>query len=271
MTTNNFDYDEWEDRISAYLNQKMSDADRLQFEADMTNIPDLKDAVEFDKALNQRATEHHLFQHLKPQLDHYIKEKFPDNPIRPENIETPKPPIGSSYPLSKKLFLSVLSLIVLIAISVIAFNRYQKLENYNQIAIKWLSNTPLPYDNTNLANFQTGKDSMAIQAYMQGHYAEAEAFFSQNDVKENNAFGPRGLYRAINALMIQPPKTDKAIEILSARYENKNTFRHEAVEWYLALAYLQKKDADAAEKILAGISKESEYAAKANEILKDLK
>ena len=204
-------------------------------------------------------------------MDNYIKEKFPDNPIQPENIETPKPQTGSSYPLSKKLFFAVLSLIVLIAISVIAFNRYQKSENYNQIAIKWLSNTPLPYDNTNFANFQTGKDSIAIQAYMQGHYAEAEAFFSQNDAKENNAFGPRGLYRAINALLIHPPKTDKAIEILSARYENKNTFRYEAVEWYLALAYLQKKDADAAKKILEGISKQSEYAPNAAEILEELK
>ena len=112
---------------------------------------------------------------------------------------------------------------------------------------------------------------LAIQAYIQGNFADAEAFFSQNDVKENNAFGPRGLYRAINSLMIQPPKTDKAIEILSSRYENKNTFRYDAVEWYLALAYLQKKDADSAKKILEGISKESEYAAKANEILKELK
>ena len=271
MTTNNFDYDEWEDRISAYLNQKMSDADRLQFEENIANIPDLKEAVEFDKALNQRATEHHLFQHLKPQLDNYIKEKFPDNPIQPENIETYKPPTGSSYPLSKKLFFGILSLIALIAVSVIAFNRYQKSENYNQMAIKWLSNTPLPYDNTNFANFQTGKDSLAIQAYIQGNFADAEAFFSQNDVKENNAFGPRGLYRAINALMVQPSKTDKAIEILSVRYENKNTFRYDAVEWYLALAYLQKKDADSAKKILESISKESEYAAKANEILKELK
>lgn len=270
MTTNNFDYDEWEDQINDYLNQKMSDADRLQFEADMANIPDLKDAVEFDKALNQRATEHHLLQHLKPQLDNYIRDKFPDNSVQPKSIETSKPPV-SSYPLSIKRFLGVLSLMAFIGISVIIFNRYQKQGNYNQIAAKWLSNAPLVYDNTNFANFQTGKDSRAIQAYRQGHYAEAESYFSQNDVKENNAFGPRGLYRAINALMIQPPNTDKAIEILSARYENKNTFRYEAVEWYLALAYLQKEDINAAKKILEGISIESEYATKANEILKELK
>lgn len=269
MTTNNFDYDEWEDRISAYLHQKMEEADRLQFEADMTNMPDLKAAVEFDKALNQRATEYHLLQHLKPQLDNYIKDKFPEDTPTSENIETPEPSI-EKYPLSIKRILGALILMSLIGVSVIIFNRYQNQEKYSQIATKWLSSAALKYDNTNFADFQTGKDSMAIQAYMQGHYDEAETFFIQNDSKDNNAFGPRGLYRAINALLIQPPKTDKAIEILSARYENKNTFRYEAVEWYLALAYLQKKDADAAKKVLEGISKGSEYATKASEILKSL-
>lgn len=270
MTTNNFDYDEWEDRISAYLNQEMSDTDRFQFETDMSNMPDLKDAVEFDKVLHQRATEHHLLQHLRPQLDNYIKENFSDNPTQIENIDPTEPSLNK-YPLSKKLFWGALSLIVVIFISMIAYNSYQKSKEYDHIMTKWLSNAPLPYDNTNFANFQTGYDSMAIQAYIQGHYAEAESYFSQNEVKENNVYGARGLYRAVNALMIQPPNTDKAIEILRARYENKNTFRYEAVEWYLALAYLQKKNKEVAKKILESIPKESEYATNAIQILKELK
>jgi hypothetical protein len=269
MTTdsNNFDFDDWEDRINDYLKGKLTDAERTQFEAALSNSTDLQEAVAFEKALNQQATEHFLFQHLKPKMDDFVKNNLPDDDTDTPTPDTQNPTKG---PLSIKSLLGALLLILMVCVGVYVFNRYQKTKIYDQITATWLTNAPLPYDNTNLANFQTGQDSLAIQAYIKGDYTKAESFFSQNDAKQTNAFGPRGLYRAVNALMILPPKTDKAIEILSFRNDNPNTFRHDAVEWYLALAFLQKKDVVAAKRILQGISKDSEFAAKAEALLQEL-
>jgi hypothetical protein len=267
MTSDNFDYDEWEDRINAYLTDKMTDADRIEFEQNMSINNDLKEAVAFDKAVKKRATEYHLFEHIKPQLDDFVKEKTqPDDDKIEENKQSPQ----SKYPLSIKQFLGSLGLILLIVIGYWAFNNYQKSENHKYIMTKWLNNEPLAYNNTNLQQFQVGADSLAIIAYTAKQFAEAEQFFMQNDTKQSNDFGPRGLYRAINALMIKPPKTDLAIGILEARYDNKNTFRYDAIEWYLAMAYLQKEDYKKAKNILENMGKQSKYASQAVELLRFL-
>jgi hypothetical protein len=267
MTTDNFDYDEWEDRINAYLTDKMTDADRIEFEQNMSINNDLKEAVAFDKAVKKRATEYHLFEHIKPHLDDFVKEKtLPDNDKKEENKKSPQ----SKYPFSIKQFLSGLGLVLLSVIGYWAFNNYQKSENQKYIMAKWLDNAPLAYDNTNLQQYQTGSDSLAIIVYEAKQFEEAEKLFIQNDTKQVNDFGPRGLYRAINALMIKPPKTDLAIEILVARYDNKNTFRFDVVEWYLAMAYLQKEDYKKAKNILENIDKQSEYANQAVELLRFL-
>ncbi len=276
MTTNNFEYEDWEDRINDYLKGKMTDAERIQFEAAVSNSTDLQEAVAFEKALTNRATEHFLYQHLKPKMDDFVKENLSDD--EPKNTKPENGPLSINRisdmidhirgkiisPVGLFLFLGLL------VIGVWVFNRYQKSAVYDQMMVQWLTNAPLPYDNTNLANFQTGADSLAIQAYIQGDYVKAEAYFVQNDAKTQNTFGPRGLYRAVNALMVQPPKTDKAIEILSFRKGNPSTFRHDAVEWYLALAYLQKHDVATAKKILEGIAKDSEFATKAAALRQEL-
>jgi hypothetical protein len=264
MTTDNFDYDEWEDRISAYLSDKMTDADRIEFERNMSISNDLKEAVAFDMAIKKRANEYHLFEHIKPHLDDFVKENALKEDTKTD--ENTKPP-QNKYPLSIKLFLNGLGLVLLIIISYWAFNNYQKSENQKYLMAKWLDNAPLAYENTNLQQYQTGSDSLAIIAYKAKQYEEAEKLFMQNDTKQINDFGPRGLYRAINALMIKPPKTDLAIDILMVRYENKNTFRYDAVEWYLAMAYLQKEDYKKAKNILENIDKQSEYANQAVEVL----
>lgn len=262
-----FDYEDWEDRIDAYLNAKMTDAERIEFESVMSNNVDLKAAVAFERTLKQRATDHFLFQHLKPQMEDFVKEKFPNLEVENgDRVNVPRP-IG---PLSIKGIFGVFSLVVVVILGVFLFNRYQKQAVYDKIITNWLTNAPLPYDNTNFANFQIGADSLAIQAYIQGDYAKADTYFSQNDGQQNNAFGARGLYRAINALLVQPPKTDKAIAILSNRMDNDNSFRHDAVEWYLALAYVQKHDIAAAKKVLEGMAQTSVFAPKADALLKEL-
>jgi hypothetical protein len=268
MSIQNFDYSDWEERIADYINETMTQADRIQFEKDMADTLELKKAVELDKALHQRASELYLFEHLKPLADDYVKEKFPEYHPQAKKENANIEPLKKS-PLSIKLILSVLSVLLLVGLGFF-YNNYQKRENHRQIISKWLTQKPLSYDNTNLADFQTGNDSLAIVAYIQRQYDKAESLFLTNDSRENNAFGPRGLYRAVNALMTTPPKTDIAIELLARRYDNKNTFLYDAVEWYLALAYLQKKDIENAQKILRNVSDNSVYNNEARQLLKDI-
>ena len=271
MVDNDFDFDEWEDRINAYLNNKMTVADRTQFEQAMGEVEGLKEAVDFEAALTEKATEHQLFEHLKPKMEAYIEQKGL------KNTENSKPePIKG--PLSINRFLGILGVVL---VGILAWFGYSSVQKSNEqaqlraqlqteLVTKWLINQPLAYENTNLAAFQTGSDSAALAFYKSGKYTEAEALFKQNDSKDVNISGPRGLYRAVNALMTDAPNPKMAIELLESRYANKNTFRYEAVAWYLALAYLQNGDFEKSKQVLKDITLESEYFGKAQTLMREL-
>jgi hypothetical protein len=269
MTNKDFDFEAWEDRIDDFLNQKMTDTERMQFEADMIHTEGLKDAVDFEKSLKQQATEHYLYQHLKPQLDGYVQENIIDKtPAEEQPAKTDVP----KHPLSIGKVLGIMGIVAIAALGVFIYNNnVQKKQLQTEILSKWLSNKPLLFENTNLQDFQTGADAAAIEAYKKGKYAEAETLFKQNDTKAVNETGPRGLYRAINALMLMPPDADNAIDILQTRYTDKNTFRYNAVAWYLALAHLQRNDAATAKKVLENVDANSEYYENAQTILNELK
>jgi hypothetical protein len=269
MTNKDFDFEAWEDRIDDFLNQKMTDTERTQFEADMGQVAGLKEAVDFEKALKQKATEHYLFQHLKPQLEGYIQgNNLEKTPEIEKNVKTGTP----KYPLSIGGLLGIVGIIVVSILGIMVYNNtMQKRKVQTEILSRWLIDKPLLFENTNLQDFQTGADAAAIEAYKKGKYAEAEALFKQNDSKALNETGPRGLYRAINALMLTPPDADNALPILQNRYADKNTFRYNAVAWYLALAYLQKNNLGASKKILENVSVDSEYYENVQILLTDLK
>ena len=267
MVDNDFDFDAWEDRINAYLNNKMTVADRTQFEQAMGEIAGLKDAVDFEAALTQNATEYQLFEHLKPKMEAYIEEKGL------KNTENPKPE-PTKRPLSIKRFWGILGIVLVGILAWLGYNSIKKSNEQAQLQTelitKWLLNQPLAYENTNLAAFQTGSDSAALAFYKLGKYSEAEALFKQNDSKDVNISGPRGLYRAVNALMTNPSNPKMAIELLESRYANKNTFRYEAVTWYLALAYLQNGDFERSKQVLKDITPESEYFNNAQNLMPEL-
>ena len=263
MVDNDFDFDEWEDRINAYLNNKMTVADRTQFEQAMGEVEGLKEAVDFEAALTNQATKHALFEHLKPQIEAYIDEKG----LKNKENSKPEPTKG---PLSIKRILGILGVILVGTLAWFGYNSIQKSNEQQALTTKWVLNQPLAYENTNLAAFQTGSDSTALAFYKSGKYAEAEALFLQNDSKDVNFSGPRGLYRAVNALMTNPPNPKMAIELLESRYANKNTFRYEAVAWYLALAYLQNGDFERSKQVLKDITAESEYFSKAQTLMREL-
>ena len=257
MATDNFDYEAWEDKITAYLNGSMSPEDHAVFEKNMAENTDLAEAVSFDKTLNQQAKANLLFQHLVPQMnDFVIENKLESKPTSPRT------------PLSIKTILGGLSLILLVILGGFWVYQAQRSAKYATIVQKWTLTDPMPYVGNDTL-FRTDATAEAIKAYQRGNYQQAETYFLQDDSRENNQQNSR-LYRAITAIMVQPPNTDKAIQLLEERYGDNQRFGYQAIEWYLALAYLQKKDVAKAFKILKEIPNNSEYASKAKAMMDEL-
>ena len=242
IMTSDFNYDVWENQIRAFISNKMSAAERVQFELKMQELPELKDAVELDKMIQLNAEEHVLFNHLKDNWNTISAENKPMN--EPINAAISK--IG---PLSIKAIFG-LFLGVLLVISGYLFNENRKKEAISNNLMNAYQK-PLLMGNSNLIDVALPSDKEALKAYSEGRFSDAEQLFLQADSKDNNRNAARGLYRAVNAFMLQPPQSDKTIAILSER--DSTTFRYDAVQWYLALAYLQKKDFGRAENLLNSI------------------
>ena len=136
-------------------------------------------------------------------MEAYIEEKG----LKNSGNSKPKP---TKRPLSIKRFLGILGVVLVGILAWFGYNSVQKSNEQKALTTKWLLNQPFVYENTNLAAFQTGADSTALAFYKLGKHAEAEALFKQNDSKEANVSGPRGLYRAINPLMTNPPNPKTA-------------------------------------------------------------
>ncbi len=240
--TSDFNYDLWEDQIRAFISNKMSAAERLQFESKMQELPELKEAVELDKMIQSNAEEHVLFDHLKDNWDVISGENKPES----EPINTP---VSKRGLLSIKAIFGVF-IAILVVISAYFFNENRKKQTYFNDLMS-IYQKPLLIENTNLKEVALESDKQALKAYEEGRFSEAERLFLQADSKDNNRNAARGLYRAVNAFMLQPPQSDKAIAILSQR--DSTAFRYDAVQWYLALVYLQKKDFKQAENLLNSI------------------
>jgi DNA-directed RNA polymerase specialized sigma24 family protein len=257
LMTNDFNYDLWEDQIKAFISDKMSAAERVQFESKMQELPELKEAVELDKMIQSNAQEHAVFNHLKDNWDTISGENKPIN-------ERIIPKIEKGGLLSIKAIL-VLFLGILVVISAYFFNENRKKEaTFNSIISGYQK--PLLIDNTNLNDVALESDKQALKAYAEGRFTDAEQLFLQADSRDNNRNDGRGLYRAVNAFMLQPPQPNTAISILSER--DSTAFRFDAVQWYLALAYLQKKDFKRAETLLKSISfSGNNYATDAKNLL----
>jgi DNA-directed RNA polymerase specialized sigma24 family protein len=257
LMTNDFNYDLWEDQIKAFISDKMSAAERAQFELKMQELPELKEAVELDKMIQSNAQEHSVFNHLKDNWDTISGENKPINePIIPK--------IEKGGPLSIKAILG-LFLGVLVLISAYFFNENRKKEAaFNDII--GVYQKPLLIEKTSVIKGALESDRQALKAYSEGCFTDAEQLFLQADSKENNRNAARGLYRAVNAFMLQPPQPNTTIAILSER--DSTAFGFDAVQWYLALAYLQKKDFKRAETLLKSISvSENNYATDAKNLL----
>lgn len=267
MNTSSFNYEDWEERIIAYLNNKMIDADRQLFEASMSEIPELQEAVEFDAMLKSQADEHFLTEYVKANWEDIIG----DNPSK-DNVKEPDCIPDSDFsksptPLSTKGILNGLGIIIVV-VSVLFFvyqyfSKPSLEKRLEEVMTEFFP--PLQVDRT------TDLNDEALNLYSKGNYKDAEQLFLKSDKSNRNEDGAYGLYRAINALMINPPNTIIALDILKKRKKAGDyTFNEEAVSWYLVLAHLKQKDYENAKIVLRDIPTTSEYFGNALKLLKIL-
>jgi tetratricopeptide (TPR) repeat protein len=275
MTTSPFNYDDWDEQISAYLSGKMTEVTRQKFESDMAQIPELKEAVKLDALLKKQGDKQLFTAYIKANWD----DLMADTPLKDANkkavdntVKHPEKPANNT-PLSIKGFLWAFGFVLL---SVLGYFIYQNKVKNDKIAqletLEKESFTHLKFEDTALK----GEVFNLYEKRTSETYEQAEKIFMQSDaIKGKNEDKVYGLYRAINALMLQKPKTDFATSIL----ENLLTFDDDAfklyeVKWYLAKAYLQKKDFTKARELLEKIqnspeqfTEKPEYPTEAHKIL----
>ena len=109
----------------------------------------------------------------------------------------------------------------------------------------------------------------AMKHYENGNYAKAAGLFEQNVEKKSENAG-LVFYMAVSQLGAD--KTEKAVDNLSYLKKLQNPPYKEAINWYLALAYLKYNQTEKAKALLEGISNHSDHphSKSARELLEEL-
>ncbi|MEY4937113.1 MAG: hypothetical protein RIS64_3472 [Bacteroidota bacterium] len=241
-----FQYETWETRIRAYLHNEMIPSEKQQFEALMQQDPMLKEAVWFDGVLKQKAELTALTAYAHQNWDALNQSAAAK---RAQKSWTRFIKFG-------------FGLMLMIGLSWWGGSRYLAQQAVQNELTLHLQPLELRTDEFTA----DGNELLALKAYQQKQFEKAEQLFSQDDspVKNQNAIR---LYRAINGLCAKPPQTKKVIQILEGRYEQRNLYKFQGVEWYLFLGYVQQGRWEAALKVAKQIPKESVYFEQAQQFI----
>ncbi|MEL7531554.1 MAG: hypothetical protein AAFN10_09615 [Bacteroidota bacterium] len=246
-----------EEQIDAYLNGRLSEADRSAFETQIAQDPQLAEEV----ALQQEATQLLLADRqsaFKAQLKEFAA-KSKTAPV----IELKDAPVVALWQRNWVRIAAAVAL--LIGLGFILWPKPTVL-SYPQMAEVYFE----PYPDR--LQIRSGDDDsmtlvqQALLAYNQEDYQTVV-----NTLAELKADDPQyllgQLYRANAYLSLKQPAP--AIEILEDIYALEQSAISEITAWYLALAYLQADDASNAKAVLQGIAKDeaSVYRERAQEIL----
>ena len=112
----------------------------------------------------------------------------------------------------------------------------------------------------------------AIKAYDNGNYKEAIPSLVQRVAAKPDDF-PTQLLLGNSYLNVSPPQTQKAIELFKKIAEGNSDLYSTTANWYLALAYLQNNQSEAAKAIFEDLSQNASnrYANLSKQILSDWK
>jgi hypothetical protein len=258
MTSSSFNYEDWQEKILAYINKKMDESERETFERNMAQTPELREAVEFDSMLKHKAQTHFLEKYMEANWDDLMKEAFSDEKSEDTSNQEPSqsipPKTTNSYPLSIKWLLGILTTVAIITSFYFYYQYQQKQEilaligTYEKDFFPHLNYTERNYPDNAINEYDKGKEDKT-------YYLKAEKLFEQEDKIPQKIENPiYSIYRSVNALMLPIPKTDLAISILEKRHNSGNeAYKSAAVMWYLVKGYLQKKEYSKAKLMLEKI------------------
>ena len=248
-----------EEQIDAYLNGRLSEADRSAFETQIAQDPQLAEEV----ALQQEATQL-LLADRQGAFKAQLKEVAAKSKMAPV-IEMKEAPVVGLWQQNWVRIAAAVALLIGLGF------------------ILWPKSTAVSYPQMAVLNFEPYPDRLQIRsgdddsltlvqeallAYNQEDYETVVNTLP--DLQEADPQYLLGRLYLANAYIALKQPTP-AIEILKEIYALEQSAISEITAWYLALAYLQADDGPNAKEVLQGIAKDeaSVYRERAQEILND--
>jgi len=235
-----------EQLIEKYFQGTLSKEEALEFNSLYDNNDQFKAEVQWQKKLANAIaqTEKETF---KSKLEEFEQET---------NISETKP--------NKRLWLVAASIIILLTIGGFWMFKPPLSQNLAQQNFNVYPNTAYPIVRGDMKN---DIKSSAFIAYETENYSKAIALFTEANKIENKLYYK---FYIANAQMAQN-NYEEAIPYLLEVVGSNEAYTQEST-WYLALAYLQTGDTQAAKSLLTQIVRKKWYnAERASEILKKLK
>lgn len=247
---------EWQERLRALTAGETSAEDRARLVDEANASPELKDDLNFSLQLGKVLKNKDLFE-VKAIVGGLIEEQG-----LPKSQNFPKQGYSWVGWIISALFLTLMGTGVFYLGKT---NNWwpQDPQTLAQQYLQPLENVVFIEDNesTTVEDLRAGMDAYELQNYSQA-ILRLNSYYTQT--QDANA----GLFLAVSHLMKNQPK--QALPILLGGLQ-KNGPVQETSRWYLALAYLQQDDAEAAIRTLQSIPPTSIYGTEAQELLEKLK
>ncbi len=219
------------DKMEAYLANGMTSEERLEFESDLETNAELQ--VEFE--LHKMA-----YEVITIGADRELKEKLQE--IGKSNIPTIEN--SESRFSSKQLFLRVAAVLVILMLSVVVFDILQP-SDPQELYAEYFETYRAPINTRSQQGLFSADWQQAAHHYREGEYEKAIITYELMLQEEENDHYLLHYYLGMSILNSTIHDSELAIPHLQKVFESANDY-HQQASWYLALAYLESGDEEAA-------------------------
>ncbi|WKN45256.1 tetratricopeptide repeat protein [Tunicatimonas pelagia] len=230
-----------------------------EFQEEFSFQEDLRQAVR----LEQRDALDEVLLELKAQVEKDLLTEGSSEKIDETGGSSTGSPQAKVHSLRPTWVLAVAASLIL-AVSLVFF---LLIDTSPGVTIEHLALANLPEDTELPDDTPRTKDGLdintklALEAYEQKNYSEAESLF--NEVPEGDKNNKALLYNAVTLLMLNQQNVNdeylsRGIEYLERIAQGNSGYRPYA-EWYLAIAYLTNGDETSAVELLTNISNKEQH------------
>lgn len=252
---------EWQDRLQAYAQDRLSPQDASALENEIAASEDLKNELEYYRMLQLRERAKSLLQ-AKAQLESVIA----DTPIE-ANYGQYRHYFQRHSWLSHRLSILLGTAVLLIATwwGVHQYQQYTRLRFVQTLYKEYLT----PLDNhIGFAPNDASNAAIALRAYTQGNYRSAVQYL-QTEVATNPDDQSLRLYLSVSALLIEQDSI--AAQHLQHLVRENDPLTAVPAKWYLALNLLHRGEEEGASALLNTIQNDAIFGQPAKELLEKLR